>query len=86
MADQILAFAERLLEKLDSAMVEVPMDEDDVKSEEGEASSKETVKCAAVKDGQVISGLPPPTTEQAVVQHIELLLALCVKSPELLDR
>lgn len=41
---------------------------------------------AEVQGGRVVGGLLPPTTLSQVVQHVELLLALCAKSPELLDQ
>ncbi|CEQ40286.1 SPOSA6832_01874, partial [Sporobolomyces salmonicolor] len=39
---------------------------------------------AKVRDGKVVDRLEPPKTVGEVVQHVELLLALCVKDPELL--
>lgn len=39
---------------------------------------------ARVQHGEVVDGLNPPTTPSEVVQHVELLLALCVKEPDLL--
>jgi hypothetical protein len=40
---------------------------------------------ATVENGKVIAGLPEPMTEQQVAQHIELLLGLVSKAPDLLD-
>jgi symplekin len=40
---------------------------------------------ALVRRGQVVDRLDPPKTLGEVVQHVELLLALCVKDPDLLD-
>lgn len=40
---------------------------------------------ALVKGGQVIDRLAPPTSLAQVTQYVELLLALCVKNPDLLD-
>lgn len=39
---------------------------------------------ALVVDGEVKDRLDPPKAIGGVVQHVELLLALCVKDPELL--
>jgi hypothetical protein len=39
---------------------------------------------ALVKGGEVVDRLDPASTTQEVVQHVELLLALCVKEPSLL--
>lgn len=44
------------------------------------------LKSATVRDGQIVSGLPPAETETQVAQHIELLFGLVSKAPELLDR
>lgn len=41
---------------------------------------------AEVQGGRVVGGLLPPTTLSQVVQHVELLLALCAKSPDLIDQ
>lgn len=40
---------------------------------------------AVVKDGRVVDRLDPPKILHDVLQHVELLLALCVKQPDLLD-
>ncbi|GAA6019541.1 hypothetical protein JCM11491_001331 [Sporobolomyces phaffii] len=40
---------------------------------------------AIVKEGKVVERLSPPTTIGEVTQHVELLLALCVKEPSLLE-
>ena len=40
---------------------------------------------AVVEAGQVVAGLPEAKSEQEVAQHIELLLGLVSKSPDLLD-
>lgn len=40
---------------------------------------------AHVVGGEIVDRLEPPKTTGEVVQHVELLLALCVKDPELLD-
>lgn len=39
---------------------------------------------ALVADGKITDRLDPPKTLGEVVQHVELLLALCVKNPDLL--
>ena len=39
-----------------------------------------------VENGLVVAGLPTPTTLSGVTYHIELLLSLCTKSPDLLDQ
>lgn len=40
---------------------------------------------ALVREGQVVERLDPPKILHEVSQHVELLLALCVKRPDLLD-
>lgn len=40
---------------------------------------------ALVKDAKVVDRLAPPTTLSQVAQYVELLLALCVKQPDLLE-
>lgn len=40
---------------------------------------------ALVREGKVVDRLDPPKTIGEVTQHVELLLALCVKEPQLLD-
>lgn len=39
---------------------------------------------ALVENGKIVDRLDPPKTLGEVVQHVELLLALCVKNPDLL--
>lgn len=40
---------------------------------------------AVVENGKVVGGLPEPKTEAQVAQHIELLLGLVSKAPDLLE-
>lgn len=54
-------------------------------TEEGAPDSKLVAKRATVEKGRVVSGLPEPSTEAEVAQHIELLFGLVSKSPDLLD-
>lgn len=67
----------------------VPQKEEDVKpaTESMETDAKEEVKSivAVVENGKVVAGLPEPKTEAQVAQHIELLLGLVSKAPDLLD-
>ncbi|GAA6055098.1 hypothetical protein JCM3770_001798 [Rhodotorula araucariae] len=61
--------------------------EEDMKVDDGAASpAPEEPKppFALVRDGKVVERLEPPTTLGGVTQHVELLLALCVKEPALL--
>ena len=60
----------------------------DAEMVDGEAETKPAKAeptFADVVDEQIVDGLPPPSTETDVTQHIELLLALCSKTPDLLD-
>jgi symplekin len=63
----------------------------DVKMEEDASTSPEptpaasTATSAIVEGGEIVGGLERPTTDLQVVQHVELLLALSVKEPDLLD-
>lgn len=50
-----------------------------------EDSKDEKSIVAVVENGKVIAGLPEPKTEAQVAQHIELLLGLVSKVPDLLD-
>lgn len=55
----------------------------DLTTQENEKEEKSIV--AVVENGKVVSGLPEPKTEAQVAQHIELLLGLVSKVPDLLD-
>ena len=86
MAETITTFAIHLLGRLDMAVNDdMAIDDDDDETKPDVTPAPEQ-KCAVVQDAQVVSGLGQPTSEQVVVQHIELLLALSIKSPELLDQ
>lgn len=67
----------------------LPQKEDDVKpiAEDMVAVDEKDEKgiVAVVENGKVVSGLPEPKTEAQVAQHIELLLGLVSKVPDLLD-
>lgn len=85
----VLSFALTLFTRLEMAPAPVLV-KAEVKDEDGEKqSSPEPVLLAShaeVQGGRVVGGLLPPTTLSQVVQHVELLLALCYKSPELIDQ
>ncbi|GAA5940115.1 RNA-processing protein PTA1 [Sporobolomyces koalae] len=59
--------------------------EEEMAMEETPPPETPKIPYAVVKDGQVVDRLDPPTTIGEVTQHVELLLALCVKQPQLLD-
>lgn len=77
---------------------ETPREESAVPTKQ-DADSKQSIKdgmdmtedkdeksiVAVVENGKVIAGLPEPKTEGQVAQHIELLLGLVSKVPDLLD-
>lgn len=52
---------------------------------ENEDKKEGTSIVAIVENGKVVGGLPIPKTEAQVAQHIELLLGLVSKAPDLLD-
>lgn len=52
---------------------------------DGEESKPVVETYAKVKDSEIIEGLPPITGEAQLQQHLELLLALSAKLPDLLD-
>lgn len=94
LGESVTAFALALLSRLeiapppasptsDEALVAADgqVDEVDVK-----VPAEPVLPYALVKNGLVVDRLPPASTLAEVVQHVELLLALCVKSPELLDQ
>ncbi|GAA5942275.1 hypothetical protein JCM10213_004118 [Rhodosporidiobolus nylandii] len=58
--------------------------EDDMKMEDTPPPEAPKPPFALVQGGEVVERLDPPTTTSGVVQHVELLLALCVKEPSLL--
>lgn len=62
---------------VDGEEMEMDMDED-------KEVVEEVLKITEVKDGKVVDHLPPPTTLDEVLQHVELFLALCVTYPALL--
>lgn len=90
----VVAFALSVLERLECpapvatipAVVEA--DADDVPMEmdqdEDKVVDEEVLMNTEVKDGKVVDHLPPPTTLEEVLQHVELFLALCVPYPALL--
>lgn len=92
-----LAFALQLLKRLESPPPAASTSEDAKKAENGDdmdiangGDDEEALKppasdMAQVENESVVGGLPYPTTEQQVAQHIELLLGLVNKSPDLLD-
>ncbi|GAA5991312.1 hypothetical protein JCM11641_002820 [Rhodosporidiobolus odoratus] len=94
LSELIVRFAVDLLERLKVApsekQAEAAVGGDDVDGEAemtmGETPPPEEPKppFALVRDGVVIDRLTPPTSVPEVVQHVELLLALCVKDASLL--
>jgi len=79
LGDTVLAFALQLLRRLEEVPTgESKSENDDVKEISG--------TFANVLDGEVKGGLPIPETDLHVLQHLELLLALCSKMPDLLDK
>ncbi|BGP47764.1 hypothetical protein JCM10450v2_003629 [Rhodotorula kratochvilovae] len=56
----------------------------DVDGGESPAPEEPKPPFALVREGKVVDRLEPPTTLGGVTQHVELLLALCVKEPSLL--
>ncbi|GAA5903829.1 hypothetical protein JCM8208_006591 [Rhodotorula glutinis] len=60
--------------------------EEDMQVDDGASPAPDEPKepWALVRGGKVVERLEPPTTLGGVTQHVELLLALCVKEPALL--
>jgi symplekin len=81
LSDTIIAFIQQLLVRLEGAAPDRP----DVKMEVDPSETK-APGIAVVENGVLQSGVPPPDSELHVQQHVELLLALCTKEPDLLDR
>lgn len=97
LSDKVLSFALLLLARLEVAPPEVVVPEEptpEVASDamEGVVETSPAEKIpgpapyAKVLNGQVVDNLPPPSTAQEVVQHVELYFALCTKSPDLIIR
>ncbi|KAG0140155.1 hypothetical protein CROQUDRAFT_665580 [Cronartium quercuum f. sp. fusiforme G11] len=85
-SERVVSFAIQLVQKLSNNQ-----DDDDdnndhvinqVEMEDGETGEDDLVR---VENAVLISGLGKPNDESMVVQHLELLLALSVKNPDLLD-
>lgn len=98
LAGHVVAFALQLLDRLekdakpedaDVKMAGMGVNGESKKEDEGELEAgeepPEVTSCGLVEDGVVVSGLPPATSQETVRQHLELLFALSVKSPDLLD-
>ena len=95
----IVSFALSLLERLRVEPVKVeeevkkengdnvadPEGEEEMAMEDTPPPEEPKPPFAVVKDGKVVDRLDPPRTIGEVTQHVELLLALCVKEPELLN-
>jgi symplekin len=102
LSTQVLQFALALFSRLEIAPLPIPVVvSDPIKDESMELSAAHSAvdesekppepivvlaSHAEVQGGRVVGGLLPPTTLSQVVQHVELLLALCAKSPELLHQ
>lgn len=97
--EMVQEFALRLLRRLESGASRLPSEdakeqpevkegtpdvEMDIEEDKPEGDDK-SGSSATVIDGEVVSGLDRPKTDLDVVQHIELLLALCTKQTDLLD-
>ncbi|GAA6041092.1 hypothetical protein JCM8097_004714 [Rhodosporidiobolus ruineniae] len=99
LSETIVKFAVSLLDRLKVAPVkeeDKPAGDGDAGEEAKEGDGEEDMMeatpepekpkppYALVKGGEVVDRLDPPTTLDGVVQHVELLLALCVKEQSLL--
>ncbi|BGO96476.1 hypothetical protein NBRC10513v2_003408 [Rhodotorula toruloides] len=95
LSDTIVAFAVSVIERLEVAPAKEESQEskENGADHEGEADmamdatpppTEPKPPFALVKDARVIDRLDPPTTLSGVTQHVELLLALCVKETRLL--
>jgi symplekin len=62
--------------------------EDEMDMDDEDTPPPEPVKIpfAVVKQGRVVDRLDAPKILHDVLQHVELLLALCVKQPDLLEK
>ncbi|MBW0483606.1 hypothetical protein O181_023321 [Austropuccinia psidii MF-1] len=82
--EPILQSTNKLEEK--HLTTEVEMEDGETTSlEAAEESSEPSVTFAKVENAVILSGLSKIKIENVVVQHLELLLALSVKNPDLLD-
>ncbi|BGO91177.1 hypothetical protein NBRC10512_005729 [Rhodotorula toruloides] len=95
LSDTIVAFAVSVIERLEVAPAKEGSE--DLKESGGDHGGEADMAMdatppptepkppfALVKDARVVDRLDPPTTLSGVTQHVELLLALCVKEPRLL--
>ncbi|KAH9823539.1 Symplekin tight junction protein C terminal-domain-containing protein [Melampsora americana] len=92
LGERVVSFAVQLVQRL-----EEPEDEEDQEDEptveneeegmeDGEVNGNDHgVRCATVQNAVLQSGLGKAKDEETVVRHLELLLALSVKNPDLLD-
>ncbi|GAA5855379.1 hypothetical protein JCM8547_009056 [Rhodosporidiobolus lusitaniae] len=99
LSDGIVKFAISLLERLEVAPPKKEEDgeasteeistegggEEDMKTDATPPPAEPKPPFALVRGGKVVDRLEPASTTAEVVQHVELLLALCVKEPALLN-
>lgn len=98
MGERVVSFAIQLLQKLEaqdedeeeSARLEAcRSNEEAVEMEDGETregDERDAMTFAKVENAVIVSGLGTARDENMVIQHLELLLALSVKNPDLLDQ
>lgn len=87
LSSQVVSFAVSLLARLEIAPIPVVVEkvEEDADAMEDSPPPPPPPIALLVENGLVVAGLPTPTTLSGVTYHIELLLSLCTKSPNLLD-
>ena len=91
LSTKVLAFSVTVLVRLETPPPPPPppkpeLAADDMAESDDEDEEPKPRLDALVKDGAIIDGLPPATTEGGVIQHVELFFALSVKHPDLLER
>lgn len=84
LGDNVLAFARTLLKRIEEAKLTKSEEETDMEVD-GEEKKPEIETFAQVQNGEIVEGLPDIKTETHLQQHLELLLALSAKIPNLLD-
>ena len=87
LSSQVITFAVSLLARLEVAPIPVVVEKvEDADAMEDSPPPPPPPIALLVENGVVVAGLPTPTTLSGVTHHIELLLSLCTKSPDLLDQ
>lgn len=88
LSSQVVNFAVSLLARLEIAPIPIVVEkiEEDADAMEDSPPPPPPPIALLVENGLVVAGLPTPTTLSGVTHHIELLLSLCSKSPDLLDQ